>query len=236
MLDENCPAPLNKAQMLARLRQIIGAGWREMSDDVPRYHGTGAPGNYLEDLLGLTAGNQDIADCVGWEVKYHTPQTNLITLFHKEPEPRNIMRYMVSKHGWKDRFNRLSFRHTIFGQSDRFIVVDDAGSVIVRPLHGNGPVPSWSHDTLLNIAGGKLRRLVSVMGERSGGWVRYRRADLYENLQLTQLVHYLVNGTIAIDFDVREMSPGSKALRNHGTKFRVPPDNLRRIYTRHQRL
>lgn len=54
--------------------------------------------------------------------------------------------------------------HTIRGTSDRFKVFDDAGSIIVRPLKGNGPVPMWSHDTLLNVAGGKLRRLVVVQG------------------------------------------------------------------------
>lgn len=229
-------APQNKGQMVTRLREILIMGWVEMPGDVLRYNGTGGPGNYLEDLLGLTAGNKDIADCVGWEVKFFTPKTSLITLFHKEPEPAGIMRYMVSKHGWKDKQGRLSFRHTINGQSDRFIVVDDSGSIIVRPLAGNGPVPTWTHDILLNIAGGKLRRLVAIQGQRKGRTVRFDRADLYQNLHLTKLAQNLVRGKIAIDFDVREMSAGSKGLRNHGTKFRVSPDNLSDLYDKHERL
>jgi hypothetical protein len=208
----------------------------EMPSGVLRYNGTGAPGNFLEDLLGLTAGNQDIADCVGWEVKFFTPKTNLITLFHKEAEPKTIMRYMVSKYGWKDKQGRLSFRHTIAGQSDRFKVVDDAGQIIVRPLKGNGPVPIWTHDTLLNIAGGKLRRLVTVRGRRQGREVMFDRADLYENFKLTRFIDYLVHGKVCIDFDVREKGPGETVLRNHGTKFRVCPDDLPALYDRHERL
>lgn len=222
--------------MLSRLRQILGSGWLDMPPKVKRYNGTGGAGNYLEDLLGLTTGNKDIPDCIGWEVKLYTPQTHLITLFHKEPQPRGIMQHMVRKYGWRDAQGRLSFRHTISGTSDRFNIVDDAGQVIVRPLEGNGVVPTWSHDTLLNIAGGKLRRLVAVQGRRSGQRVVFDKADLYENLHLTRLVEYIVTGKIAIDFDVREHRPNSRALRNHGTKFRVSPDNLSKLYTTHDHL
>ena len=230
-------APLNKREMLANLRGILKAGWIEMPSDVDRYNGTGAPGNYLEDLLGVTAGSQDIADCVGWEVKFYTPKTSLITLFHKEPEPKGVMRYMVSRHGWKDAQGRMSFRHTISGQSDRFTVVDDAGSVIVRPLKGNGPgIPTWTHDTLLNIAGGKLRRLVAVQGQRRGRLVKFDKAGLFENLHLTKFVQFLVSGKIAIDFDVREATVASKGLRNHGTKFRVSPENLPKLYEKQERF
>lgn len=231
----NFPAPNSKKELFKRLRDIIALGWQDMPA-TPRYNGTGAPGNYLEDLIGLRAGNQDIADIIGWEVKFFNPKTNLITLFHKEPGPEGIMRYMVSKYGWKDAQGRLSFRHTINGRSDRFIVVDDAGNVIVRPLKGNGPVPIWTHDTLLNVAGGKLRRLMLVRGERAGQKVRFHRVDCFENLHLTLLIAEMIQGTIAVDFDVREARPGSPALRNHGTKFRVQPDNVCRLYLKKERL
>ncbi|HXG64427.1 MAG TPA: MvaI/BcnI family restriction endonuclease [Blastocatellia bacterium] len=226
--------PNTRKELFARLREIMKMGWLEMPD-TPRYRGTGGPGCYLEDLIGLKAGNQDIADIVGWEVKYYTPKTTLITLFHKEPDTR-VLRYMVSKYGWKDKQGRLSFRHTIRGRSDRFEVVSDAGNIIVRPLEGNGPVPMWYHDTLLNIAGGKLRRLMLVRGERDGNRVRYDRVDCYEKLHLTRLMDELVRGTIPIDFDVREMRPGSTALRNHGTKFRVAPVDVARLYVNKEHL
>ena len=146
------------------------------------------------------------------------------------------MRYMVSKYGWKDAQGRLSFRHTIKGRSDRFTVVDDAGSVIVRPRKGNGSVPIWTHDALLNVAGGKLRRLLLVRGEREGQKVRFVFADALENLHLSLFIAEMVMGVVAVDFDVREMKAGSKGLRNHGTKFRVAPDHVCRLYLKKDRV
>lgn len=229
------PAPLTKKSLFARLTQIIALGWQDMPA-TKRYNGTGGAGNFLEDLIGLKTGNQDIADVIGWEVKFYTPKTNYVTLFHKEPTPTGILRHMVSKHGWKDKLGRLSFRHTIAGRSDRFRVFDDAGNVIVRPLKGNGPVPIWTHDTLLGVAGGKLRRLLLVYGEREGQRVRFIYADALENLHLTLLIAEMTMGIIAIDFDVRENTPGSVALRNHGTKFRVAPNHVCRLYLKKDRL
>lgn len=231
------PAPNNKKELFERLRTILKLGWTEMTADEKRYNGTGGPGCYLEDLLGLKVGNQDIADVVGWEVKYFTPKTHLITLFHKEPDSKTVLRYMVSRFGWLDAQGRLSFRHTIKGRSDRFVVVSDAGNVIVRPLNGDdGPVPIWSDNTLLNIAGGKLRRLILVEGERSGHQVRFNRVDCYENLHITRLIDELVQGKIAIDFDARDARPGSNTLRNHGTKFRVSPEDIGSLYITKTRL
>ena len=66
--------------------------------------------------------------------------------------------------------------------------------------------------------------------------MRFNRVDAFENLHLTLLISEMINGTIAIDFDVREMRPGSAALRNHGTKFRVAPDNMCRLYLKKERL
>lgn len=75
-----------------------------------------------------------------------------------------------------------------------------------------------------------------MKGERDSREVRFVRVDCYENLYLTRLIEEMTKGTIAIDFDVREMRPGSDALRNHGTKFRVAPDNVSSLYLKHQRI
>ena len=227
--------PNSKKELFARLREIVAKGWLEMPES-KRSNGTGAPGNFLEDLIGLKAGNQDIADIAGWEVKFHNPKTNLITLFHKDPQPDTAIRYMVKKYGWLDKEGRLSFRHTIRGKSDRFKVFDDAGNVVVRPLKGNGVIPTWTHDALMNAAAHKLRRLMLVRGERKGQMVRFQRVDCFENLHLMMFISEIINGTVAIDFDAREFTPGSDRMRNHGTKFRISPDHVCRIYYKKERL
>jgi hypothetical protein len=131
------------------------------------YGGTGASGRFLEDLLGLRSGSIETPDAVGWELKWYTDRTHLITLFHKEADdPPAIMRYMARKYGWEDSKGRMSFRHTIKGKSPLFKVEDSNGQIVVRPLKGNGPVPYWSYDELIAAAGAKLRRLLLVKGHK----------------------------------------------------------------------
>lgn len=227
--------PKTNKELFERLNTIVRHGAYEMPQ--VRYSGTGGPGLYLEDLLGLTTGNKDIPDSLGWELKYYTRQTNLITLFHKEPKPEGIVRYLVSKHGWKDAKGRLSFRHTISGRSDRFQITSNAGQIIVRAIKSNGdPVPYWTQDDILSAAGAKLRRLVLVRGIKQGQEVIYDRVDVFENLQLTYFIMEVVKGTVKIDFDAREMKPNSVGLRNHGTKFRVSPDDVCRLYAKKDRI
>lgn len=232
-LLESIIPPKAKKELLERVTEIVQHGVYEMP---VRYGGTGGPGTYLEHLLGLTTGNKDIPDSLGWELKFYSKKTNLITLFHKEPQPTGIVGYLVRKHGWIDKLGRKSFRHTIAGKSDRFKVEGNSGQVIVRPLAGNGPVPFWTDDDILSAAGAKLRRLVLVRGEKIGQTARYDRVDIFENLQLSFFIYEVVRGTIKIDFDAREASPGSKGLRNHGTKFRVEPDNVCRLYAKKERI
>ena len=226
--------PNTKKELFGRLSEILQHGKYEMPPK--RYTGTGAPGLYLEDLLGLTTGNKDIPDSLGFELKFYTRHTSLITLFHKEPQPEGVVGYMVKKYGWKDAQGRKSFRHTIAGKSDRFSVDFDAEQINVRRIGGNGIVPYWTRDDILSSAGAKLRRLLLVRGVRTGQSIIYDRVDFFENLQLNYFIWEVCGGTVKIDFDAREATPGSKGLRNHGTKFRVAPEDVCRLYAKKERL
>ena len=201
------------------------------------FRGTGAPGNYLEHLLGLPTGNEDIPDSIGWELKWHTRRTSLVTLLHKTPDgPQNVMRDLVKNHGWKDDKGRMSFRHTIKGKSDRFRVHAAGGRITVRQLKGKGATPYWSQDELIGAVGGKLRRLLLVRGEKKGQCIRFERAEAFETFLLSEFVYEVARGGIAIDFDARESKPGSYGLRDHGTKFRIPPDSICGLYAKKETL
>lgn len=225
--------PKSKKELFKRMVEILHHGNYKMPDS---YRGTGAPGIFLEDLLGLTTGNKDIPDSLGWEVKYYTKKTNLITLFHKEPRPDDAVRYMVSKWGWKNEAGCMCFRHTIAGKSDRFKIDLDGDQIWIHRIGGNGVVPHWTQDDILNAAGAKLRRVMLVLGERTGQVVDYIRTDCFEDLEVLEFISNVYLGIIKIDFDAREKTPGSKTLRNHGTKFRVSPGDMCRLYTKKERL
>jgi len=82
MIDFPSETPRSKAQLFQRIREIIQNGPYEMPEGSP-YGGTGAPGRFLEDLLGLRSGSIETPDAVGWELKWYTDRTNLLTLCMK---------------------------------------------------------------------------------------------------------------------------------------------------------
>ncbi len=197
------------------------------------FAGTGAPGRLLEHLLGIDENNHDSPDLMDWELKFHEGGS-LITLFHKDPEPRGMLRQMVHEYGWDDAKGRVSFRHTIHGESPRgFYVVNEADRVLVRNKLKDGVVPYWTHDTLMNCCGAKLRRLIVVDGERVKypvNGVKYNSATAYWEFDIGGFCNALEQGKVAIDFDTRTKEGPGTALRNHGTKFRVSVDNLASLY------
>ncbi|MCY4071418.1 MAG: MvaI/BcnI family restriction endonuclease [Chloroflexi bacterium] len=238
MIEFPSDPPRNKEQLFDRIRSVIDQGVFNMPAG-SRYQGTGAAGMFLEDLLGLTAGSKDIPDAVGWELKWFSNRTCLVTLFHKEANgPKNVMRNMVQTFGWEDQRGRLSFRYTVEGESALFKIKNDDKSrrIIVRPKQGQGPAPFWSYDELIAAAGAKLRRLILVNGEAKKRNVRFLYAEAYETFHLADFVQEILRGSIAIDFDCRQSKPGSAGLRNHGTKFRVSPLTICRLYLKKERL
>ena len=72
--------PRTRKELFERVRAVIAHGPYVMPEE-SRYNGSGAPGVFLEDLLGATAGGHDIPDAVGWELKWHSDRTSLVTLF-----------------------------------------------------------------------------------------------------------------------------------------------------------
>ncbi len=235
--------PTNKRELFAAVVDLIQSDWYEMPDESP-YKGTGAPGNYLEHLLGFAPGASDLPDALGWELKWHTDRTNLVTLFHKKPDNApDIIRYMVREYGKPDSQGRLNFRHTVNpanrGQTQLFTPRYEAGQLLLRRKGGKGNkamIPRWSESELLAAAGGKLRRLLLVKGERKEQRIRFLQAEAYETFSLTDFIAEVLRGTILIDFDARESKPGSHGMRDHGTKFRTTPDLVCRLYMKKERL
>ncbi|MEG9884593.1 MAG: MvaI/BcnI family restriction endonuclease [Hyphomicrobiales bacterium] len=141
---------INNADFFARLRSVIDKGWMVLPDD-PGYRGSGGPGLLLEKMIGVDPNNRDGPDTGIWELKYHGG-TAPITLFHLTPQPKGNMQRVVRGYGWDDGKGRISFRHTIWGQSPRgFRVVNDSGRIIVRNEGADSDPdivpPYWTHDS-----------------------------------------------------------------------------------------
>lgn len=199
------------------------------------YRGTGAPGRLLEDLLHIQENNQDLPDAGRWEVKY-TSDTSYLTLFHKDPEPRqpSVIKSLIECCGWDRNVGERNFRHTVWGSSPRGFRVR-VTEEDVRVTHNDFPniMPKWDLDDLNNSAVVKLRNLLLVFGsmrkkngERS---VIYKNAHLNTRFRFSEFLRGLREGWIAIDFDAKIKENGG--LRNHGTKFRIRTRDLAYLYT-----
>ncbi|MDF1656599.1 MAG: MvaI/BcnI family restriction endonuclease [Verrucomicrobiales bacterium] len=222
--------PKSSTATFAKIKAILGE--HEIPEE-KTYNGSGGPGRLLEDLVGVAENNHDSPDLDDWELKFHGGSGNPVTLFHKEPEPRGIMRLLVHEHGWEDALGRISLRHTFGGKSDRgFYVVNEDDRVVIRHETVDTVVPFWRHDTLLNILGGKLRRLILVEGQthKNPRRVTYKSAKAFWDFRIRDFCEAMEKGDALIDFDARtKLGPGT-ALRNHGTKIRVKVENLSKFY------
>ncbi len=222
-----------KKTLFADIRELCDSGWHELPDT-----GTGAPGDYLENILGLKTTNHDGPDAGLWELKF-SRGTALLTLFHKTPRPKGSMKFIVNNFGWLGKNGHQSFRHTISGSSDRgFDIAYDAGSIWMRHTDTMTILPHWTEDDLLSAAGGKLRRLIFVQGtvKRAGGKRRvlYEKATAYQQFKLSKFMDAITTGLVLVDFDAYIKPSG--AVRDHGTKFRVKHQDLHRLYDKSEQI
>lgn len=233
------PATLPKSStaVFSEIKRVIKLGWIDVPDK-KSYRGTGTQGRLIEDLLEIKENNNDSPDLKDWEVKTHQGGT-LITLFHKEPEPKGIMTSIVHTFGWMDNQGRMSFRHTLESESKRgFYVVNELDRVLIRNNAQDMVVPYWTHNAILGIAGRKLSRLVLVDCEvnKVKKQIRYTGATAFWEFNLTGFCDAMHKGIVKIDFDARTQKGPGTSLRNHGTKFRVSASDIHLLYQNSKKI
>ena len=226
------PQPKTGTATFKLITEILKKGTYVFPDD-GKYNGSGGPGRLLEHLLEIKVNNADAPDLSGWEVKFHGGNA-LLTLFHKDPEPRGIIRSLVHAFGWDDGKGRISFRHTIGGETARgFYIANEEDRIVVRNKFKDTAVPHWTHNTLFNALASKLRRLIVVEGEvqQNPRRVTYKEATAYWEPDIKGFCKAVADGTFYVDFDARTQGGKGSAIRNHGTKFRIKIEDLAKVYT-----
>ncbi len=217
--------------LFERLNQLLQVGSYSVSD-FGGWRGDGTPGFVLETLLGFDPTNKDGPDSGRWEVKFHSGSSPL-TLLHKTPEPKGVIRELIEQFGWAGKSGDLSFRHTLWKSSTRgFSVVVESDKVEISHPDANFAMPFWSYDTLTNAFIFKLRRLIVVHGKKSKskGTVSFHQAQILQEPKIADVFEALSNGMMAVDFDAKIRSDGS--LRDHGTKIRIKISDLTKIYAK----
>jgi len=207
------------------------------------YRGHGRAGRLLEALLGIDGGNHDVADAVGFEIKSSSSSQTPITLFHKDPQPRNqkiqmgAVNHLVHHYGWHSEHRGRavqSFRATMYGQwsnaQNNVTLHVQADENTIRIMHAEQTVAWWDANELVGIASAKLRNILYVNAETlDDGAILFTEAKIFDTFAPLKFLHALNQGIVAIDFDARTQ-PGRSSIRNHGTKFRIREKDILHIY------
>ncbi|WP_419919067.1 MvaI/BcnI family restriction endonuclease [Candidatus Poriferisocius sp.] len=233
---------MTDAEFFARVKEITQTGYWELGE---KHGGTGGVGKLLEELLDVDGGNSDTPDEGRWEIKTHTGQGTLLTLFHKTGTP-NMSCILESDYSYYpngDMSKPITYRNTVYGgaPNSQGFFADTSHSmnrVTLFNINDNPRVAysSWSYDDLMTAFSYKLRRLLLVNATKSGQKAAFGPATAYSDPYLRKFPDMVANGDIAIDLDARYQSPESSAIRDHGTKFRIAMSNLTKLYKNIQKI
>ena len=245
----------NKDRVIEQLEAIARQGWIRSL----RPLNSGGIGNTIDDLLGLQENNLAIADTAQWEIKSHRlGSASLLTLFHKEPEPRAsklVPQLLLPKYGWPDRSraDELSFRQTL-----RATEPTDRGFGLTLDAQGNA-VQVYFDATLVDIR--HLEWLMSVEERVGLGPLEpapfWKTQDLFFTASTKMLNTFLVEAhtrrqageeffAIAkvqvlqgfnVDRFINALKQGgafidfdARTRHNHGTKFRLRQNVVPTLY------
>ena len=222
-------------ELFERLRREIASGWIAIPDE-KGWRGSDAPGKLLRCRIGFAGGSPDRPNAGTWHMRFFGGggPGGLVTLFGSMGEPEGYLEPLLLHFG-RVRGDRVSFIHTIRGESDKgFRVVNEGARVSLR--NERAPylaLPSWTHDGLKRSFARKYGRLIVVEGQvrKAPREVNYERADIYFEPRTDEVPAMVADGRIAVEFNVK--TAGMDRLRDHGPRFRVRFGDLPALYDRH---
>lgn len=243
-----------RESLIDQFKTISTSGW------ISNYRSTssGNAGNILEDLLGIEENNLPLPDAGEYEIKCQrikaTP-TSLLTLFHSEPEPRDlkVVPFLVQNFGWKPTVwksnyspDELSFRQTINGltfsdrgfkvrvdrENERVNVIFDRSQVSNKNKPWADQIdseicPYWSFPDLNEKIHAKLKNMFYVLAltKVDSGNEVYKYGDVTE--------------LCGCSFDrfIEQIERGhvlidfnARTGHNHGTSFRIRQNRVPDLY------
>ena len=232
--------------------------YSELVDQLPNirdkgYIPTRRPGNTgigktLEDLLNIKENNFQGPNSHFTELKSgRKGSPSMVTLFTKSPLPSRINRQLVEKFG-KPTDNGKKVLHTtisavskntLYGKAAFIIGVHCACIEINHDGYGDLPTPYWNRTDLENAFIKKYpQNLLYVKADCKGRgkneMFHYNEAWLMSGFSFTRFIELLRSGQILIDIRLGQYPNGR--LHDHGTGFRVKPENLDMCFSTRKRV
>ncbi len=222
-------------------------------------HGDTGIGKTLEDLLGIDENNIPGPNGHSTELKsYRSNAKSMLTLFTKAPKPKGVNRMLLERFGHTSRRSRkelhttvtsdpptrtidgrLRPRRTLYGGPGFWLTFTESRIELSHVNYGSIPTPYWD-----------MNDLKAAFHKKYPGYLLYVKADS-RTINGQEYLHYneahrlsefsfenftqrLEEGKIVVDIRIGQYPDGSP--HDHGTGFRVLPDNLGLCFSRRERV
>lgn len=232
--------------------------YSELVDQLPDvrsmgYVQTHRPGNTgigktLEDLLSIKENNFAGPNGHNTELKSgRKGSPSMMTLFTKSPLPSRINRQLVERFGrptdkgkkvLHTTVNAVS-KNTLYGEPAFIIGVHHTRVEINHDNYGDLPTPYWNRTDLENAFVRKYpQNLLYVKADCRGRGkneeFHYNEAWLMSGFSFVRFIELLRSGQILIDIRLGQYPDGR--LHDHGTGFRVKPEDLDLCFSNRKRI
>ena len=225
------------AQLLEKLKNIEKMGFVKTH----RSGNTGI-GKTLEDLLGIEENNFAGPDGLTTELKAgRNNATSMLTLFTKSPEPLGINSILLKELGYPDpkrngkivlhsTMNAVSFNQLRGGNKLKIELTEDKIIINSPKLRDKSlKIPFWNYQTLQNSFELKIgKELLYVKADSRGSGINeefhFNEAWLMRDFQFENFLKQLEKGNLLVDIRMGLYENGG--VHDHGTAFRLKPENL----------
>lgn len=217
--------------------KIVDWGWIKTSRNGP----TGI-GKTYEDSFGIPENNLKKSDTKLFEIKASRKKSgSLITLFTQAPtSKRGVIKQLVNTYGiYETKKCRYNFKHSLYAFKQKVIneipiclSIENNHLKIKSENHEYG---YWDkkklEDRLNEKFGGAILHLVADSKIENGDeYFKLERMEvLCGELGGDEFFEAIRSGKIIIDFRAHRYK-NAKAVRDHGTGFRISTQNLYKIY------
>lgn len=217
-------------ELVSRLKELKSIGYIKT-------HRTGNTGigKTLEDLLGIEENNIPGPNAKMIELKSARKNAgSMLTLFTKSPLPRGANSVLLQRFGYDARgtgrldlhttVNAVSY-NTLRGKRGFMIEIHDDR---VELVSGKEILGYWDKITLQTSFERKLPKLLYVKADCRGSEIDeefwFNEAWLLSGFDFENFLNLLKEGKILVDIRIGQYPDGRP--HDHGTGFRVSPDNL----------
>jgi hypothetical protein len=204
-------------------------------------------GKTLEDLLGIKENNLRVSNMTFAEIKSaRKGSQSMLTLFTKSPLPQGANAKLLERFGYVTPQSRgrkvlhsttWATGYNVLRGQKGFKVDVAQGKLILVSARGE-ELGYWDEATLKASFEAKLHHLVYVLADCRGAGKReefwFNEAWLLSGFSFEGFVSGVRAGIICVDTRIGQNPDGT--IHDHGTGFRVFPDNLQLCFAKRERL